>query len=104
MSEAELAKLSEAAEVCGIPTDVLKMMAADGLLPQTVRGRAGRVYFPRTAIPSWTECVDLLREQRDRHLRRAASALRRLETELEAVRNDITEAPRVSAADLWAST
>ncbi len=92
MSEAELAKLSEAAEVCGIPTDVLKMMAADGLLPQTVRGRAGHVYFPRSAIPSWSECVDLLREQRDRHLRRAASALRRLDTELEAVRNDITEA------------
>lgn len=92
MTDAELAKLSEAAEVCGIPTDVLKMMAADGLLPQVVRGKAGHVYFPRSAIPTWTECVDLLREQRDRHLRRAASALRRLETELEAVRNDITEA------------
>ena len=92
VTESDLAKLSEAAELCGVPTDVLKMMAADGLLPQVVRGKAGHVYFPRAAIPTWSECVDLLREQRDRHLRRAASALRRLDTELEAVRNDITEA------------
>lgn len=42
--------------------------------------------------PTWSECVSLLKEQRDRHLRRAASALRRIDTELEAVRNDITEA------------
>lgn len=67
-------------------------MAADGPLPHAVRGKAGHVYFPRSAIPTWTECVGLLKEQRDRHLRRAASALRRLDTELEAVRNDITEA------------
>ncbi|PND54172.1 DNA-binding protein [Mycobacterium sp. ENV421] len=92
VSESDLAKVSEAAELCGMPIDVLKMMAADGLLPQVVRGKTGHVYFPRSAIPTWTECVELLREQRDRHLRRAASALRRLDTELEAVRNDITEA------------
>ena len=69
-------------------------MAADGLLPQVVRGKAGHVYFPRNDVPTWSECVSLLKEQRDRHLRRAASALRRLDTELEAVRNDITEARR----------
>lgn len=92
VSESDLAKVSEASELCGMPIDVLKMMAADGLLPQVVRGKAGHVYFPRSTIPTWTECVELLREQRDRHLRRAASALRRLENELEAVRNDITEA------------
>lgn len=92
MSEPDLAKISEASELCGIPTDILKLMAADGLLPQAVRGKAGHVYLPRTSIPTWSECVGLLKEQRDRHLRRAASALRRLETELEAVRNDITEA------------
>ena len=85
MSDTDLAKLSEAAELCGIPTDVLKMMAGDGLLPQVVRGKAGHVYFPRQQIPDWSECITLLKEQRDRHLRRAASALRRLETELEAV-------------------
>ena len=92
VKDASLAKLSEAAGLCGIPSEILKMMAADGLFPQVVRGRAGHVYFPRDAVPSWNECIELLKEQRDRHLRRAASALRRLETELEAVRNDITEA------------
>ena len=92
VSESDLAKVSEVSELCGIPTDVLKMMAAEGLLPQVVRGKAGHVYFPRSAIPTWDECVDLLKDQRDRHLRRAASALRRLDTELEAVRNDISEA------------
>ncbi|GAB5901177.1 DNA-binding protein [Mycolicibacterium mageritense] len=92
MNEPDLAKLSEAAEQCGIPADVLKIMAADDLLPQVVRGRAGHVYFPRDAIPTWDECIKLLEEQRDRHLRRAAAMLRRLDTELEAVRNDINEA------------
>lgn len=91
MNEPDLAKLSEAAEQCGIPADVLKIMAADDLLPQVVRGRAGHVYFPRDSIPTWDECIKLL-EQRDRHLRRAAAMLRRLDTELEAVRNDINEA------------
>lgn len=60
--------------------------------PQVVRGKAGHIYFPRQQIPDWGECVRLLKEQRDRHLRRASSALRRLDTELEAVRNDIAEA------------
>ena len=64
MSEPQLAKLSEAAELCGIPADVLKMLAADGLLPQVVRGKAGHVYFPRDTIPTWTECVGLLPRQR----------------------------------------
>jgi hypothetical protein len=92
VSDPELAKLSEVSGLCGIPNDNLKMMAADCLLPQVVRGKAGHVYFPRHQIPDWNQCVSLLKEQRDRDLRRAASALRRLDTELEAVRNDITEA------------
>ena len=48
--------------------------------------------FPGARFPSWAEFVGLLKDERDRRLRRAASSLRRLETELEAVRNDITEA------------
>lgn len=42
--------------------------------------------------PTWSECVSLLKQQHGHHLRRAAAVLRRLETELEAVRNDINEA------------
>ncbi len=37
MSERALAKLSEASELCGIPTEILKLMAADGRLPRVVR-------------------------------------------------------------------
>ena len=59
LSDPDLAKLSEVSELCGIPTDILKMMAADGLLPQTVRGKAGHVYFPRRQIPNWGGCVFL---------------------------------------------
>ncbi len=92
VSDPSLVKLSEVAQLCGIPADVLKLMAADDLFPQAVRGRAGHVYFPEQEVPTWAACVNLLREQRDRHLRRAAAALRRMETELEAVRNDINEA------------
>jgi len=88
----ELVKLSDAAQSCGVAVDILKLMVGDGLLPQAVRGRAGHIYFPKGDVPTWTECVRVLEEQRDRHLRNMSSSLRRLETELEAVRNDITEA------------
>ncbi|CPV66712.1 hypothetical protein [Mycobacteroides abscessus] len=85
-------KLSDAADRCGINADTLKLLAADGLLPQVIRGHAGHIYFPATDVPSWTEVIALLEIQRDRHLRRASDALTRLTTELEAVRNDINEA------------
>jgi hypothetical protein len=56
VSEPDLAKLSEASELCGIPTaDIPKLMAVDGLLPQVVRGNAGHVYFPRNDVPTWSE-------------------------------------------------
>lgn len=92
MTEPRLVKLSEVAHTTGIPTDILKLMATDNLLPGITRGRAGHTYLHENQTPTWNDCIELLREQRDRHLRRAASALRRLETELEAVRNDINEA------------
>ena len=43
MCDPDLAKLSEAAQYCGIPTDILDRMAACRLLPQVVRGAAERV-------------------------------------------------------------
>ena len=60
--------------------------------PPDCSGQGGACVLSTQRDPDRTECVGLLKEQRDRHLRRAASALRRLDTELEAVRNDITEA------------
>lgn len=41
------------------------------------------MYFPRKDVPTWSECVSLPKEQRDRHLGRAASALRRCSVTLE---------------------
>ena len=67
-------------------------MASDNLLPGMTPRPGGHTYLREAQVPTWTECIDLLQEQRDRPLRRAAAALRRLETELEAVRNDINEA------------
>lgn len=92
MTDPDLVKMSEVAQRCGIPLDIVKMLAADGLLSQAVRGRGGYFYLPADQIPTWSECVKLLEEQRDRHLRNMSSALRRLDTELEAVRNDLNEA------------
>lgn len=92
MPDPDIVKLSDAAQSCGIPADILKLLASDGLLPQVVRGRAGHIYFPEGGVPTWAECVRVLAEQRDRHLRHMNSSLRRLETELQAVRNDINEA------------
>ena len=87
-----LLKLSEASALCGIPTQILKLMASDNLFPDIERGRAGHFYFPETALPTWSECIAVLEEERDRHLRRATALLDRIDRELEAVRNDINEA------------
>ncbi|OBB86782.1 hypothetical protein [Mycolicibacterium peregrinum] len=46
MNEPELAKLSDAADQCGIPAGGLKITATYDLLPQVVRGRGGHVHFP----------------------------------------------------------
>ena len=94
MSESppELVKLSEASAMSGISTDVLKQLVGDDLLPHAQRGRAGHIYFPADAVPTWAHCVTVIEEQRDHHLRRALQLVQRLERELEAVRNDISEA------------
>lgn len=62
--------------------------------PNGIPGASGRYKDRRAQRARRWRAPDsgLLKEQRDRHLRRAASALRRLDTELEAVRNDIAEA------------
>lgn len=88
----ELLKLSEVSAQSGVSLDVLRRMVSDDLLPHVQRGRAGHIYFPADAVPTWAQCVTLLEEQRDHHLRRALQLVDRLGRELEAVRNDINEA------------
>lgn len=91
-SPATKLKLSEVSAAAGIPASVLATMAKDDLFPQVIRGRAGHIYFPSNDVPSWTECIELLEEERDRRLRKTAGLLARLDREIEAVRNDIIEA------------
>lgn len=91
-SEPRLLKPSEASQRCGLSPTLLKQLAADGVLPQARRGPGGHVYIPEESVPTWAQCVALIEEQRDLHLRRALKLIERLERELEAVRNDIAEA------------
>jgi DNA-binding transcriptional MerR regulator len=85
-------KLSEASQLCGISVQVLKLLIADGLLPQTVRTAQGHAYLPSDAVPTWQECRALVEAQRDRHLKRVADLVSRVQIQLEAVRNDVSQA------------
>lgn len=52
---AELLKLSEVSAQSGISLDVLRRMVSDDLLPHAQRGRAGHIYFPADAVPTWAQ-------------------------------------------------
>ncbi|OBJ81115.1 hypothetical protein [Mycobacterium sp. 1245852.3] len=90
--EPQSLKLSEAAKLCGISAETLQLLIADELLPQAVRSARGHAYLPAANVPTWQHCRQLVLRKRDRHLRRAADLIARVEVELEAIRNDITEA------------
>jgi hypothetical protein len=64
--------------MCGISIRILKLLIANGLLPQAVRAAQGRAYLPADSVPTWQECRRLREEQRDRQPRRAADLLDRL--------------------------
>lgn len=85
-------KLSEAATLCGISVNTLQLLIADNLLPQAIRSPRGHAYLPDDEVPTWQQCRDLVIQERDRHLQRAADLIARVGVELEAVRNDIAEA------------
>lgn len=87
----ELLKLSEVSKRCGIKVRTLQFLVADGLLPAE-RTPHGHPLIPDDAVPTWAQCRALLEQHRDRHLQQAAKMLDRVLLELEAVRNDITEA------------
>lgn len=63
MTEPELAKLSEAADHCGIPADVLKIMAADDLLPRSSAAAEATCTSRATPFrPTWNECLTFSRD------------------------------------------
>lgn len=91
-SSGELLKLSVVSKLSGIPADLIKMLADDGLLDGAERARAGHLYVRADKVPTWKHCITLIVHRRDRLLQRAEQLLDRLDRELEAVRNDIAEA------------
>jgi hypothetical protein len=97
---ADLVKLSECARLAGVPTDVLKALAAADMLPGVVRGQRGSVSLPKDQIPTWVQTRDLLLAHRAAVIDAANDALRRVQTELEAVGFDLAEALEHPSNDL----
>ena len=85
-------KLSEVRQRCGIGVDTLRRLIDDGALPGAVRAKNGHVYLTDAAVPTYQRCVDLIEQRLRAELDRSAELLRLVETELEAVRNDVSEA------------
>lgn len=85
-----LLKLSEVHRQTGVDVDTLKMLIEDKLLVRGVEcARNGHVYMRADCLPCHPDLLALLREQLDRELRSAQKHMRRVEQELEAVRNDL---------------
>jgi hypothetical protein len=85
-----LLKLSEAHRHTGVDVDTLRMLIQDKLLVHGVqRARNGHVYLRADTLPTHQTLVQLLREQLERELRTAQKHMRRVEQEMEAVRNDL---------------
>lgn len=85
----DLFKLSDAAKLCGLRVETLRMLIADGLLPAS-RTSKGSPLLP--TVPTWQQCRELIERQRDFSLQRAADLVKRIGVEVEAVSNDIAEA------------
>jgi hypothetical protein len=85
-----LLKLSEVHRQTGVDVDALKMLIEDKLLVRGVeRGRAGHVYLRADCLPTYHSLLGLLRKQLLHELRTAQKHMRRVEQEVEAVRNDL---------------
>lgn len=85
-------KLSEVSKRCGVPVDVLRKLAGDRALHGVVRTSNGHITMREDSVPSWQQVVDLLEGQLRQRLDTAARAAKRLEVELEAIKNDIAMA------------
>ncbi len=93
-------KLSEASRRCGVSVHVLRLLAQDRKLPGAVRAATGHVYLREDAVPRWADLVRLIEGELVAHLKTARRASQRVESEIEAVRNDIELAIQDPYADL----
>jgi hypothetical protein len=98
--EPELLNLSAVTKLNGVSVEALRLLVSDRMLPGIVRGRAGHVKMRAAQVPSFTDVAELLNHQLVARLKKAQAQMRRVETELEAVRNDIEMAIEDPLADL----
>lgn len=88
--DALLMKLSEVRSRTGIAVESLRLLIEDHVLVRGVeRARSGHVYIRSDQLPSYEQLVEMLQLQLVRHLQRAGDQLKRVEVEIEAVRNDV---------------
>jgi DNA-binding transcriptional MerR regulator len=92
-------KLSEVRKACGIDVETLRMLVQDGLLPH-VRAGNGHVYIRSSQVPSYGDVVELVERRLGELLAHAREQLRRVEVEMEAVRNDLDLAIEDPRAEL----
>lgn len=89
----EYLTLSAAAKESGVRVQVLQMLIQDRKITNGIaRTRNGHAYLHRDHVPSWTDIEAILAAMYDERLTLTDAALTAVETEVEAVRNDLTEA------------
>lgn len=101
MAEAELdprdnpeyLTLSAASKECGVRVQVLQeLVSSRALVDGVVRSRRGHAYLHRDSVPSWTQVEQLVSALYTAQLDRVDRTMRIVETEVEALRLDLTEA------------
>lgn len=89
----EYLTLSAAAKEAGVRVQVLQMLIQDRQIIEGIaRTRNGHAYLHRDHLPTWTEVEHTLSTMYTDRLRLTDVALSAVETEVEALRNDLTEA------------
>ena len=89
----EYLTLSAAAKEAGVRVQVLQMLIQDRKITAGIaRTRNGHAYLHRDHLPTWSQIEHTLASMYVERLTLTDAALRAVETEVEALRNDLTEA------------
>lgn len=89
----EYLTLSAAAKEAGVRVQVLQMLIQDRKITAGIaRTRNGHAYLHRDHLPTWTQIEQTLASMYTERLGLTDAALTAVETEVEALRNDLTEA------------
>lgn len=97
----EYLTLSAAGKEAGVRVQVLQMLIQSRAITDGVaRTRNGHAYLHRDHVPTWTDVEAALTRIYSDCLARTDAALTAVETEVEALRNDLTEAQEYPEAPL----